>query len=436
MDFDTILKEMEKERQKAFAIKKEAKKEAKSENREDKNNRDNKNNEDNKQGLIKKEPSKTPASQMISEPAVSEAATAQATTTLVVKPVPAKTVLREEVKMEAGATAKKLKKKAKAKYSKQLLLAKTNVIRKTAIRKAAIKEAPLKASKKFVHDITSLKEKLKNVSKKEKIFATKESVLKEIQKIKKDISYIMEFNPEVLIDSIRKLNLNLLELNSLFKLATEQMQRPDPIVEQMGHLFHQNEIIAKGILRIIDMVKKEGSEFKAGEERIEREIEEDIRLPLRRIAEEKEAPGMPAPPVEEAEFATGTESFETEPALPTPPPEFFEGEQFSGQFKSGRGAEPTPIVAPNVMPEAPSAEEKGYSEGNESEYRSFLTGAPVPGLKEEQPPFDIGIPPELGTFSEPKAAPRPVSRASPATAGHPSSFSFQPKFRKREEIRF
>ncbi|MFH1439252.1 MAG: hypothetical protein ABIG89_01710 [Candidatus Woesearchaeota archaeon] len=271
-----------------------------------------------------------------------------------------------------------------------------------------IKKASLYNKKevtKLKKEMTKLKTGVDNLSKKEKLFANKDAVEKEKQKLnqeldklRKDVAHIKELDPHTLLSSVQRLNENIAEMNSLFRLATELMQKPDPIQGKLNKLFGENEKIAQGIISVLDVVNelkeagaKEGKELKA--------IEEEIKIPLREIASRKKEdfsapPTIPAPP---ADFMDD-ENHMDEPlpnAISPPDASAFAplGAEDSDDFSSmdlsspptmtpmpsvdGLPA-PTPIAAPNVMP--PS------SIGRASAFNS-KTGGPI--LRNDALPSDL-----------------------------------------------
>lgn len=159
---------------------------------------------------------------------------------------------------------------------------------------------------------TELKNELNKSAKKEDLSKESQILANEVDKVRKDIAYLKEFQPEILFNSIQKLNENITEMNSLFRLAAELMQKPDPVQSKLKKLFDENEKIAQGILAVLDAVNEMKQVGTAQVEDIKR-IENEIRLPLRNIAsraqtEDMEAPSIPAPPPEFRESIDSGES--------------------------------------------------------------------------------------------------------------------------------
>jgi len=178
---------------------------------------------------------------------------------------------------------------------------------------------------------------------------------KEVMKIKKNVTYLKEFKPESMMTAIQQLNENIIEMNSLFRLATELMQKSDPIESKLNNIFSDNEKIANGILNILGAV----NELKKGREKEEQDfqrLENEIKLPLKDMASRGMQDDEPAIPVPPAEFMDNSNNNQA-PEMPAPPT--------MSKMPSPEAAA-TPIQPPNVMPKV------------ETNNNKQLTGGPIP----------------------------------------------------------
>ena len=236
---------------------------------------------------------------------------------------PAKVGKKIKISAASSAELKKLTKevmKLKESLNKLLKTQKEKEMEQLRREKERINEAMKKEKERGINALemhTKLKKELEEGLAKERqtIVNTVTSELGGAKtEIRKDISHFKEFQPEILFNSIQKLNENITEMNSLFRLAAELMQKPDPIQSKLKKLFDENEKIAQGILAVLDAVNEMKQVETAQVEDIKR-IENEIRLPLRNIAsraqtEDMEAPSIPAPPPEFRESIDSGESTE------------------------------------------------------------------------------------------------------------------------------
>jgi hypothetical protein len=306
-------------------------------------------------------------------------------TTVTVKKIKSASTAPKRVKAKVVKAAKKLvlPKKAKIIHKKTVKIVKIKPIIKkiTHHKKTVVKQIPKQQLKKLAsmqNELKKLKASISQASKREKGFQKKDladtekrKLDQEIVKIKKEIDHLKEFQPDTLLESIRRLNENITEMNSLFKLSTELMQKSDPIDSKLKQLSDENEKIAQGILTVLDAVNdlKEGKVQEINELN---KIEDEIKLPLRNIASRPEAsynpPSIPAPPPEfmESSFSKmqqgGDDGIPTPPSMTPMPP------------SAPSDVPPTSIQAPNVMP-MPKPQRKP------------LTGGPLPNGFDMPPQF-------------------------------------------------